>query len=198
MTHQRNNGRDDATDPRERRRRRAWWLVAGLLIAAFLARAPLYLSVFPPFEGWDEYQHLAYIVHLDQTGAIPVVGPDTRVPSALRPLVVALPHSRWGGEQVKEWGGLPYAEFWNAPPRPAGPDPGPSASARLYQAQHPPLAYVLALPVWRALKTAHPLEAIYAIRAMNLLLVAAALALFAAALTRLVPALAPRVAVLAL
>jgi hypothetical protein len=38
--------------------------VAGLLIAAFLARAPLYLCVFPPFEGWDEYQHLAYIVHL--------------------------------------------------------------------------------------------------------------------------------------
>ena len=41
---------------------RAWWLVAASLIAAFLARAPLYLSVFPPFEGWDEPQHLAYIV----------------------------------------------------------------------------------------------------------------------------------------
>jgi hypothetical protein len=48
------------------------------------------------------------------------------------------------------------------------------------------------------LKTAHPLEAIYAIRTMNLLLVAAALVLFAGALTRLVPPFAPRVAVLAL
>jgi hypothetical protein len=195
MAHEGNSNGGGAS---ERRRRRAWWVVAGLLVAAFLARAPLYLSVFPPFEGWDEYQHLAYVVHLDRTGSIPVVSPDTRVPSALRPLVVALPHSRWGGEQVKEWGGLSYAEFWNAPPPTVGPDPGPSASPRLYQAQHPPLAYALALPLWRALKTTHPLDAIYAIRAMNLLLVAAALVLFAAALTRLVPAFAPRVAVLAL
>ena len=48
-------------------------MVAAALIAAFLARSPLYLSVFPPFEGWDEPQHLAYIVHLDENGAIPVM-----------------------------------------------------------------------------------------------------------------------------
>ena len=174
---------------------RAWWLVAGLLIAAFLARGPLYLSVFPPFEGWDEYQHLAYIAHLDETGTIP--GYDSRVPLALRPLVIAMPHSPWGGEQVQEWGALAYADYWNAPAPPDGTD-RVSSSPRLYQAQHPPLAYVLALPIWRALKTAHSLEAIYAIRTMNLLLVAAALVLFAGALTRLVPSFGPRVAVLAL
>ena len=79
---------------------RAWWLVAGLLIAAFLARGPLYLSVFPPFEGWDEYQHLAYIVHLDEAGTIPAVTKD-RVSLALRPLVIAMPHSASGAEQVR-------------------------------------------------------------------------------------------------
>jgi hypothetical protein len=68
----------------------------------------------------------------------------------------------------------------------------------LYQAQQPPLAYVLALPIWRALRPARPLEAIYAIRTMNLLLVAAALVLFAGAVEGLVPAFAPRVAVFAL
>ena len=78
----------------ERSRARAWWLVAGLLIAAFLARAPLYLSVFPPFEGWDEYQHLGYIAYLDQTGTIPVFSTATRVPLTIRPLVIAVPHSR--------------------------------------------------------------------------------------------------------
>ena len=173
------------------------WLVAGLLVTAFLARGPLYLSVFPPFEGWDEYQHLAYIVHLDETGTMPVVDDETRVSLALRPLVVAMPHSQWGGEQVQEWGALSYADYWNAPVRP-GADRAASSSPRLYQAQHPPLAYVLDLPIWRALQPAHPLAAIYAIRTMNLLLVAAALVLFAAALTRLVPAFASRVAVLAL
>jgi hypothetical protein len=173
---------------------RAWWLLAGLLITAFLARGPLYLSVFPPFEGWDEYQHLAYIVHLDETGTIPVFN-KSNVSTELRPLIAAMPHSQWGGEQVQEWGALPYAQFWNTPAR------APSAERstfRLYQAQQPPLAYVVDLPIWRALSGADSLGAIAAIRAMNLLLVAAALVLFAAALERLVPAFAPRVAVLAL
>jgi hypothetical protein len=166
-----------------------------LLITAFLARGPLYLSVFPPFEGWDEYQHLAYIVHLDETGTIPVADEQSRVSLTLRPLVVAMPHSPSGAEQLREWGALSYADYWNAP---TATDREASSSPRLYQAQHPPLAYVLALPIWNALRTAHPLEAISAIRTMNLLLVAAALVLFAGALTRLVPAFAPRVAVFAL
>jgi hypothetical protein len=53
------------------------------LIAAFLARGPLYLSVFPPFEGWDEYQHLGYIAYLDQARRIPVFAnrPECPAPS---------------------------------------------------------------------------------------------------------------------
>jgi hypothetical protein len=172
---------------------RAWWLVAGLLVCAFLARGPLYLAVFPPFEGWDEYQHLAYLVHLDEKGTLPLY--DSRVSLALRPLVMSMPHSPSGAEQVKEWGAVSYAEYWNAPsPTPATAGPALS-SPRLYQSQHPPLAYAVALPVWRALD---PLVAIYALRMMNLIVVAAALGLFAAALERLVPSFAPRVAVLAL
>jgi hypothetical protein len=177
--------------------RRAWWLLAGLSITAFLARGPLYLSVFPPFEGWDEYQHLAYVAHLDETGTIPVFD-KTTVSPALRPLLIAQPHSQWGGEQVREWGALPYPEYWSVPSPAGDANRGAPSSLRLYQAQHPPLAYALAVPVWRALQRAHPLEAIYAIRTMNLLLVAAALVLFAAALDRLVPALGPRAAALAL
>jgi hypothetical protein len=176
-----------------RRRVRAWWLVAGLLIAAFLARAPLYLSVFPPFEGWDEYQHLAYIVHLDETGTVPLY--ESRVPLALRPLVVSMPHSVSGAEQLRDWGALSYTDYWNAPAPAADQNRQGASSPRLYQSQHPPLFYVLALPVWRGLE---PLQAISAIRMINLLLVAAALVLFAGALERLVPAFAPRVAVLAL
>jgi len=176
---------------------RAWWLVAGLLITAFLARGPLYLCVFPPFEGWDEYQHLAYIAHLDETGTIPVFD-QSRVSLTLRPLVTSVPHSEWGGDSVEEWGVSSYADYWKSPAPPAGTDPGSTSSPRLYQGQHPPLAYLVALPTWRAMRTAHPLEAIYAIRAMNLVLVAAALVLFAGALKRMVPAFGPRVAILAL
>ena len=151
MANERHDSGNRTAGSRGRTRLRAWWLVAGLFITAFLARGPLYLSVFPPFEGWDEYQHLAYIVHLDETGALPVFD-ESRVSLALRPLVVAMPHSLSGAEQVQEWGALSYADYWNAPVQAAGPDRPASSSPRLYQAQHPPLAYVLALPIWRALK----------------------------------------------
>ena len=179
-----------------RARSRVWWLVAAALIVAFLARAPLYLSVFPPFEGWDEPQHLAYIVHLDESASIPVMN-ESVVPPSLRPLFVGMPQSPAGTEQLREWGALSYAEYWKTGPPEAG---GREAtfSFRLYQAQHPPLAYALAVPVWRALKTPEPLEAIYAIRSLNLLIVAAALGVFAAGLERLVPSLGPRVVALAL
>jgi hypothetical protein len=177
-------------------RSRAWWLVTASLIAAFLARAPLYLSVLPPFEGWDEHQHLAYIVHLDQTGAIPVLD-EAIVARNLRPLFLSVPHSPSGAEQLQEWGASSYAQYWTTP-RPADADRDASFSFRLYQAQQPPLAYALAAPVWRELKTTQPLEAIYAIRALNVLLVAVSLLLFAGALTRVVPAFGSRVAVLAL
>ncbi|HEY1302697.1 MAG TPA: hypothetical protein VGF24_04055 [Vicinamibacterales bacterium] len=174
-------------------RSRAWWLVAASLIAAFLARAPLYLSVFPPFEGWDEPQHLAYIVHLDETGTVPVMN-ESVVPFSLRPLFVSTPQAPGG--QLRDWGALPYAEYWRTWP-PADASRLPTFSFRLYQAQHPPLAYALAVPIWRWLKT-RPLDAIFVLRLMNVLIAAAGLVLFAAALERLVPTFGHRVVALAL
>jgi len=173
---------------------RAWWLVAASLVAVFVARTPLYLSVFPPFEGWDEPQHLSYIVHLEETGAIPVMDVAV-VPHSLRPLFVGLPHAPVG--QLKEWGALPYEEYWRTGPPPDA-NQVPDFSSRMYQAQHPPLAYALAVPIWRWFKTPRPLDAIYALRVVNILVAAAGLLLFAALLERLVPAFGPRVVVLAL
>src|SRR5688572_6511006 len=114
-------------------RSRAWWLLAASLLIAFLARTPLYLSVFPPFEGWDEHQHLAYIDHLAQTGALPILD-NAVVPRSLRPLFLSAPHSPAGAQQLQEWGALSYAAFWTTP-RPADADREASFSFRLYQAQ---------------------------------------------------------------
>src|SRR5687767_3807314 len=112
---------DTSVTSHQRTGSRAWWLVAGLLITAFLARGPLYLCVFPPFEGWDEYQHLAYIAHLDETGTIPVFN-DSWVSVALRPMLIGVPHSQSGGDQVRQWGALSYPEYWNSPAPVSGAD----------------------------------------------------------------------------
>jgi hypothetical protein len=133
MANERNESGDGAVGSRERRCARAWWLVAGLLIAAFLARGPLYLSVFPPFEGWDEYQHLGYIAYLDQARRIPVFGESTRVPRAVRPLAMPCPPLS-GPSNSTEWGAV-YAmgrAVTRSPPRRQS-----SASPRLCQARQP-------------------------------------------------------------
>ncbi|MCI5127512.1 MAG: hypothetical protein D3907_03200 [Candidatus Electrothrix sp. AUS3] len=50
-----------------------WFNFCVLLIALFLLKGVVYLSIMPPFEGWDEYQHLAYISYLDKYHERPIL-----------------------------------------------------------------------------------------------------------------------------
>ncbi len=43
----------------------------GLLLAAFVTLAAVYVAVIPPFEGPDEYAHLTYVGYLRQAQALP-------------------------------------------------------------------------------------------------------------------------------
>lgn len=114
----------------------------------FIARGVFLLCVLPPLEGWDEYQHVAYIAYLDEHGEPPVLSDECAVPRSLYPALVALPHAGFGVEQLGQIGARDYEGFWwaDSPPRvrPDAPD------ILLYQAQHAPLYYRLALPVYRA------------------------------------------------
>ncbi|MCZ6681917.1 MAG: hypothetical protein O7B26_01960, partial [Planctomycetota bacterium] len=50
-----------------------WRRYCALLAVIFLVRGIFYLSVLPPFEGWDEYQHLAYVAFVAENGRSPVL-----------------------------------------------------------------------------------------------------------------------------
>jgi len=156
-----------------------WNRFALIFAALFLLRGLLLLCVLPPFEGWDEYQHLAYIVHLDEQHELPKSGQST-VPTSLAPLLRQYPQPDWSVDQNRRWGTRNYSDFWNNVERtPIAPEELPPI--KLYQAQHPPLYYYTVLPVWRMLGGRHPLAAIYVLRILNLLFVS--LAIFTFALT---------------
>ncbi len=151
-----------------------WRWFCALLVTLFLVRGLFVLSVLPPYEGWDEYQHIAYIEHLAQTGRAPVLH-ESQVPPTLHPELARYPHSRLGADQVRRIGGLPYDEFWRAenPPSP----PPEARPLPLYQAQQAPLYYRLMLPLYLKLKAAGGLLAVSAgLRLINLLFGAAAVA----------------------
>jgi hypothetical protein len=162
-----------------------WRRFCALMVAIFLVRAAFVMSILPPFEGWDEYQHLAYIVFLAENDRAPVLGSKDVVPESLYPSLVQYPHCQWCIDQVRCIGALTYDEFWQSSEPPNLPDR--VCSLPLYQAQQAPLYYRLATPVYRALSGADNAVALMTVlRAINVLLVAAALYVALAAIGGLV------------
>ena len=58
----------------EPRRDYAWRRLRVILTGLVLCRGIVLLCVLPPFEGWDEYQHVGYIVYWNETGSRPWLG----------------------------------------------------------------------------------------------------------------------------
>jgi hypothetical protein len=121
--------------------RRAGLLIAALLFAVALVKGLHLASVLMPFEGWDEYQHLAVADFLDAEGRMP--RPSDRVRPAMWPFLRAHPHPDGSARQVEGLGARNYAgkvwsgREWIDPEAATGFDDPPL----LYQAQHGPVYY---------------------------------------------------------
>lgn len=163
-----------------------WWRFSLACAVVFLLRGIFVLSVLPPFEGWDEYQHLAYVVFVGENHRPPRQGLDT-VPESLLEKLSAYPHPRFAATQLKPLGATDYQQYWSEGTR--EPKPPGDARIHLYQAQHPPLFYLLAAPIFQlAGGVSHLLGAITAVRLVNLLFGAAAVFIVVHGLGTLIPA----------
>ena len=148
--------------------RKARWLLVGLV----LCRGIVLLCVMPPFEGWDEYQHVGYVEYVRETGKSAVLG-ETQVPTPLLAEAVKLPQPEHAvDEQLKSFGGIGYDTYWN--------DTGPrreyrSGTNALYQSQHSSFYYKLAAPLFGALGGVKNLRtSVAGLRFANLVLTAGA------------------------
>ena len=143
----------------------SWRAFRWLLVALVLCRGLVILCVMPPFEGWDEYQHVGYIEHIRETGHAPVLW-ETRVPPALLAEALKFPQPACAiKDQLGALGGVGYETYWRNPDA-AGYRGGAN---NLYQAQHSTLAYRLAAPLFTALGGIHNLRASVAgVRLANL------------------------------
>ncbi|MFQ5502691.1 MAG: hypothetical protein ACE5EQ_10390 [Phycisphaerae bacterium] len=132
------------------------------------------LSILPPFEGWDEYQHIAAIEFLCENGRSPIMQNDDVVPRSLYEKIVRYPHSALAIDQLRGIGALSYEEFWAAEQLPTVRPNAPAL--RLYQAQQSPFYYRLVAPLYRFLDDRGGiLAAITGLRALNTLFGAAAI-----------------------
>lgn len=145
-----------------------WRRYCALLAILFVARGAFYLSVLPPFEGWDEYQHLGYVAFVAENGRGPVLR-ESLLPRSIYPALVKYPHAtKFAQKQISHIGTRSYEDYWDFDRAPVV-----SASARdidLYQAQHASLYYRLVSPVYRWLWDADaPLIAVNVLRLINVL-----------------------------
>jgi hypothetical protein len=123
---------------------RTWTGFCVLVTLIFIARSLFVLSILPPFEAWDEYQHIAYVAFVAERDRPPK--PGEFVPKSLYPAFARYPQPTLALRgHLDRMGALGYAEYWKAPepPRVVGPSP----PIELYEAQHPSLYYRLMAPI---------------------------------------------------
>jgi hypothetical protein len=112
------------------------------LVALFVLRGIMLASILPPFEGWDEYQHVGYVDHVATAHSPAIFGETTLDPEYVR-AVAQFPEPI--GMLPAEFNARTYADYWNQPP----PSSGAATRIQLYQAQHPVTYYWLVSPIYK-------------------------------------------------
>jgi hypothetical protein len=155
-----------------------------LLFALVVVRGVVLMCVLPPFEGWDEYQHVAYVQHLRDAGRAPVAGQSVVSPALLAE-AVKFPHPDSAVRDLLGGvGAVGYGSFW-ALSQTHGAPTFRDLPVSLYQAQHGPLSYRVLQPAFAALGGIGSLRSsIAGMRLVNLLLTAGAVGLAVACLRR--------------
>lgn len=143
-----------------------------LLAAIFIVRGIALQGLYPPLEGFDEYQHIACIQYLVENRTLPVYG-RSQVPISLYDDIVANPHPDFSYQQTARIGALSYKQFYNGSPMLPG-----LAPIDLYQAQHPPLYYAAMAPLYAFSRAVLGFRAtVYLLRCVNICAAALALVL---------------------
>lgn len=153
-----------------------WKKICLAITLLIIARGVFLLCVLPPFEGWDEYQHIAYMVYIKEQREVPRYG-HSMVPPSMKEMLQRYPHAPYDIAQMapEGWGTKTYDEFWVSRQNDLVKDAQP---VLLYEGQQMPLYYLLALPFWTLFSGLSYLAGIYALRLINVLLLAAAVFIF--------------------
>ncbi|HTW95512.1 MAG TPA: glycosyltransferase family 39 protein [Tepidisphaeraceae bacterium] len=123
-----------------------WNRFSAILVLAFILRGLGLIAILPPFEGWDEYQHLAYIAHMNESGQVAVLN-HTGVRKKFLEQVVQYPLPQNMVNQLGDLGGETYWQYWMNPTQPRHLKTFHFMS--LYEAQQPWLYYWLMSPLYR-------------------------------------------------
>lgn len=169
-----------------------WKRICLAIALLILVRGILVLSVLPPFEGWDEFNHVSYVVYLKEQKQLPILG-SSNMPESMAGMLASYPHpwGDWAQTGTNGWGSRTYDSFWKTQTN----DGVTRRPVAIYEAAQPPLYYLIALPFWTVLSQWGDLAAIYGLRVLNVLFLALASFFFLQALGKCIPKLKHRIMV---
>src|SRR5438105_10181252 len=167
-----------------------WKRMCLAIAALILVRGILVLCVLPPFEGWDEFSHISYVVYIKEQKQLPILG-SSNTPESMAGMLSSYPHpwGDWAQTGTNGWGSRLYDSSWDSQ---AG-DPVPRRPVPIYEAAQPPFYYLVALPFWAALSQWGDLAAIYGVRVLNIFFLALGGFIFLQALGKCIPKLKHRI-----
>lgn len=143
----------------------SWTGFCFCLCALFIVRGLMLLCIYPPLEGFDEHQHIAYLAYANENRDAPHYG-VSRMPKSLYSDFAQNPNPVYGCEQLAAIGALPYSRFW-AEPKNVRYD----ADIMLYSAFYHPLYYRTIGPLYGFSRSRIDFRfAVYAIRMLNIFL----------------------------
>lgn len=160
-----------------------------MLLMAALLLGLAHVALLPPFEGMDETAHYSSIVQIADTGTLPRLG-DARMAREVEDYRARGPMPYVPTPPFEANGGLTYRSFFAGQPEAVADPPSPpfaAASEANWQAQHPPLYYLLMAPLARATAGAPLRQRLLVLRSASYLLAFAGLCLAALAGRRLLP-----------
>jgi hypothetical protein len=134
------------------------------------------------------------MVYIREQREIPRYGYST-VPLSMQDMLQRYPHAPYDSAQTApgRWGTKTYDEFWSSQHNDdMGKDVDP---VQLYEGQQMPLYYLLALPFWTLFSGLSYLAGIYALRLMNVFLLAAAVFIFLRTLQMCIPKVTHRLVI---
>lgn len=154
-----------------------------LAVILFLSRGFLHLLVVPMWDGLDEPFHYAYLQYIAEHGRLPPLN----APSVSQEIVASLqffPTTR----HLSHLTPMRFKNFWELPAvdqlrlRQSLDSIEPASKFQLtnmvsYQVQHPPLYYVVCIPVYLLARHLPLVERVFFLRAFSLLLAAISLPL---------------------
>lgn len=166
---------------------RLWNRIRLLLVGLVVCRGLVWLCVLPPFEGWDEYQHVGYVQHVAETGEAAILG-ETNAPRSLLVAQAEFPQSPIGRESLRPFGLRNFSNYWTTPRDASIAEAvGPDVVIPLYQAQHGSLYYRIAAPFYTlAGGVDHLRVSVGVLRLLNLAFIVAAVWLALGVVGRLV------------